>query len=318
MQGDLVTILPSGASVPEVESLEDRLKDSSKWASHRPASFITADPGFRVLTDGGERFVRFEPQAHIGVESFRAHVAQLLQYPLHCTVVKPTAPRVRNSLFQGFPCRGVVLASAQLPYLPVPPGRVLPVSTVYFLDLRPILLGFQYGTARAGKVLLQALEQRFSEGLPEGYSVLVHGGCPALEQAETVLYVSDREVLRVEFCKADAATPLRDGPSEDDSSGSSSSPSSDSDSAPDDDAPPTAEQGSGAAGRVTEGRRRNRKRPAPGNPGHAPGVGLLLATPKGVTASRSSRSNAPASSWPPVGLVDMCPWSAAQAPGLFF
>eukprot|EP00439_Symbiodinium_sp_Y106_P039784 s190_g4.t2 len=240
--------------------------------------------------------IRLWLMAHIGVESFRAHVAQLLQYPLHC----------------------VVLASAQLPYLPVPPGRVLPVSTVYFLDLRPILGGFQYGTARAGKVLLQAPEQRFSEGLPEGYSVLVHGGCPALEQAETVLYVSDREVLRVEFCKADAATPLRDGPSEDDSSGSSSSPSSDSDSAPDDDAPPTAEQGSGAAGRVTEGRRRNRKRPAPGNPGHAPGVGLLLATPKGVTASRSSRSNAPASSWPPVGLVDMCPWSAAQAPGLFF
>ena len=154
-QGDLVILLRPDQPRPQLLPLDELLQFSAYWSPQRPASVNNAAPGFRVLTDGGERLVRFQPRPNTGAEGFRATVADLCQYPLYRTVVKPTVPRITDALFQGFPCRGVVLASAKLPYLPVPPGRLLPESTIFFVDLRPILQGFQSRCASRGKVDLE-------------------------------------------------------------------------------------------------------------------------------------------------------------------
>ena len=224
-QGDLVILLRPDQPRPQLLSLDELLQFPAYWSPQRPLSVNNAAPGFRVLTDGGERLVRFRPRPHTGAEDFRATVADLCQYPLYRTVVMPTAPRITDALYQGFPCHGVVLASAQLPYLPVPPGRLLPEDTIFFVDLRPILQGFQSRCASRGKIDLQTLEQHFADGLPADHTVFIHGGRTELEGNATVLYLQEREVLRVEFCRNEHERPPSGETSDADSSSSSSSSS---------------------------------------------------------------------------------------------
>ena len=178
--------------------------------------------------------------------------------------------------------------SLRAPYLPVPPGRLLPEGTIFFVDLRPILQGFQSRYASRGKVDLQTLEQQFADGLPADHTVLIHGGRTELEGNATVLYIQEREVLRVEFCRDDHERPPSGETSEADSSSSSSSSSGGSG---DETRAPSLIPGA-AVSPVAKSRpgngRRNLKRPVPGSDAVGSCLSLCLVHPTGTIAASAN------------------------------
>ena len=137
----------------------------------------------------------------------------------------------------------------------------------------------------AARLILKTLEQQFADGLPADHSVLIHGGRTELEGNATVLYIQEREVLRVEFCRDDHERPPSGETSEVDSSSSSSSSSGGSG---DETRAPSLIPGAAvtpvAKSRTGNGRT-NLKRPVPGSDAVGSCLSLCLVHPTGTIAA---------------------------------
>ena len=217
--GDLITVDHATAPPSVFDDLATMLQHPHGWDPDPPNLHSGPCSHFWVLTDGGPRGITVDFARVSRSHDFAEFVSNLLDYrPWHATI-RTSQPRIRNGCFRGVDCKAVVLATETLPTVPIPPGRIVIMPRVVFLDLRPILQGFVWRTYNKGEIELESFEQDFLENLPEEGDVYVHGGVEEERDSRMILHFQDGEVLVVEYASRPRTVPVSDtdgsdGPSE--------------------------------------------------------------------------------------------------------
>ena len=256
--GALVTVLPSQCGPPATLPLAVMLQHAHMWADAIPALFPHDSSRFCLLTDGVPLFFTVDRERIRNSEDFRVAAGIALGYREHNTTCKPSVPRIQDCSILGRPCTSVVIATERIRRVRVPSGRVFPTQHAVFLDLRPLLRGFDWRIFNDGCVPLSEFEADFRDGLPDGFRVCTHGGQSAWHNDTPLLYAAHCSVLTVEYSRRPTS---EDADAEAAGEGSSSGGSSDDSS--------SSDPGPGPPGRAVRSRSprghnaRNRKPPTP-------------------------------------------------------
>ncbi|CAE7256044.1 Pol [Symbiodinium sp. CCMP2592] len=244
--GDLVTLAPANILHRPGVDLQTMLLSARPWAAN--PDVVLGPPGchFNILTDAMP--VRLT-LTDFGRQAFTGHVETALQAdPLRLSLIAPL-PAIEDFMHKGFHCERTVLATEQISRIPVPPGRVQPRRTAFFIDGRPLLLGLFWRFAPGQQVDVTALIEEFAHRVSPPFVLTVTGGTPMHYVDRTIHHIcSGQVVVLTPICPADndevSSPPLLSDGEESSSSGSSghSSPSSpsehtqrtDNNAAPDD------------------------------------------------------------------------------------
>ena len=226
-QGDLIQILESGTNLPPCFDLRDLLFDGDSWQLEEPLRFSSSFRHFWVLHDSGARGIDADYYVINSVYDFQAFVSDILSYEYPRTTLKTASPRLQDAVFKGVLCKAIVLVTMCLPTIPVPPGRVEPARVVVFLDMRPVLKGFDWRILVGG----EADYANFVAGLrlaePLGFSVHLQGCDLKTHRGVGFIQATDRTVITVSYRPTvPESVTIRDGAIR---SGSSSESSSSSD-----------------------------------------------------------------------------------------
>ena len=193
--GSAVTFCPAHLPTPRRPLLEHMLLSPRLWD---PDADIPQARGvfFQLLTDGMPQLHTQHPQRS---QHYREAIAQALCCEESALTLRPSAPRLFDVLFKGYIVRAVVVATAAISRIPVPPGRVLPPKHVLILDCRPILLSFQWLLIPALVVKVQDLVDRFTGLCPDGFIVSIQGAEVVNDTSEAAFQLHDGHLLRVAF-----------------------------------------------------------------------------------------------------------------------
>ena len=143
-QGDLVVVQDVGGPLPPFLNLSDLLLSCESFEAEAPQPVSPSFSNFLVLNDGGPRGIVADYNVINSSFGFQEYAAEILQLQQHRASLKCSKPRIEDALHRGVRCRAVVLVTECLPNIPVPPARSTVKLTVAFLDLRPILRGFDW------------------------------------------------------------------------------------------------------------------------------------------------------------------------------
>ena len=200
--GDLVFICPRSAQYHAVLSLADMLQSAEGWAS----SPITADnqsdiawvlgpAGPAALQVPGHRQhrARHEIAAHVGI-------------PNRDLALSPAFGGISDFAEHGVLLRNVVVARS----LAAQDGAVLAQIPVCILDLRPLLLGFDWIPCPNGILLPDKIITRFLHRCPPGYCIgrIVQEAC--FSRLQEPFLIQDGDVVTLAFRQSDTATASSD------------------------------------------------------------------------------------------------------------
>ncbi|CAE7939956.1 rbcL, partial [Symbiodinium necroappetens] len=228
-QGDLIQALEYGASIPPLLDLGDLMFVGDRWEADPPLAFSSSFSHFWVLHEGGARGIDVDYHAIDNAYGFQEFAADALQFAQHRTSLKTASPRIGDAMYKGILCRAVVLVTECLPTLPVPPARVTVPLTVVFLDMRPVLRGFEWRILARGETALDVFTQGLHLEPPTGHHILVQGGSRAVRKGVTFLQAEDRTVLTISYVEQNEVRPVEESGADDDSSGPSTDSGSDND-----------------------------------------------------------------------------------------
>ena len=266
-QGDMIQVIGYGAAIPPVLDLADLLFDGAGWEQEPPLAFSSSFSHFWVLHEGGSRGIDADYHKIDTVYGFQEFAADALQFAHYRTTLKTSAPRIEDAVYRGVLCKAVVLVTECLPTLPVPPARVTTPLTVVFLDMRPVMRGFEWRILVRGESDLKVFKQGLRVEVPDGFALRITGGSRATRHGVVFLQAPDRTVLTVSFADR-TRHPASDGSDVD---GNSTDSDTDSDNSSGGDTPdpsvrdehPTVRSRSP---RNRKARRRNRDRGGGGPP----------------------------------------------------
>eukprot|EP00439_Symbiodinium_sp_Y106_P029292 s286_g3.t1 len=194
--GTLITLAPARVLFRPGPSLQVMLLGTQGWQEEPAIPAGPTEKHVYVLTDGLPiTFSVATPRTG----SFRAAVAQALQYDLEKTSAQSSLPPITDFLSNGQACKGVVAFTEKICQIPVPPGLLRPPQYVVFLDLRAIFLGFEWALASNGLLAVDPLLARFSDRAPPFFKAVILGGTPRSEHGQTFHQVWSGQVLQVQF-----------------------------------------------------------------------------------------------------------------------
>ena len=205
------------------------------WAADAEPVLGPGGRRFFCLSDGMPARVLLEPGANR--ETFRREICETFQYSLGNMSIVSTIPAITDYQHRGFSCLRLCLATEQISKIRVPPGRLQPRRTPFFIDARPILKGVLWRFAPGFRVDLDALIAEFSDEGPLGYSLVVEGGLPEHAPPHNWLQIHEGQTLTLTFCR----DLLAEGEAAEESSDSDSESTSDEGSSDDDQTSPSAD-----------------------------------------------------------------------------
>ncbi|CAE7896755.1 unnamed protein product [Symbiodinium necroappetens] len=176
-------VIGYGAAIPPVLDLADLLFDGDGWEQEPPLAFSSSFSHFWVLHEGGSRGIDADYHKIDTAYGFQEFAADALQFAHYRTTLKTAAPRVEDAVYKGVLCKAVVLVTECLPTLPVPPARITTPLTVVFLDMRPVLRGFEWRILVRGESDLEVFKQGLRIEVPEGFALRIVGGRPRVWNA---------------------------------------------------------------------------------------------------------------------------------------
>ena len=209
-QGDLVQVLEYGASIPPALDLGDLFFAGDSWVTDPPLAFSSSFSHYLVLHEGGARGIDADFHAITSAYSFQEFAADALQFAQHRTTLKTTSPQIHDGMYKGVLCRAVVLVTECLPTIPVPPARLTVPLTVVFLDMRPVLGGFNWRILARGETALDVFTRGLNLEPPPGYSINIDGGSRTVRKGVVFLQAEDRAVLVISYVDQTDAEPVVD------------------------------------------------------------------------------------------------------------
>ena len=196
--GDVISITPADKRRPPVEVLEDMLRGPRNWQPC-PVFLGPVETAFRVLADTQAVNVAVDFDSLHTSQDFKKLTASIFGQDIADTTICPTVPRLRNLVHCGQQCQAVLATTTRISRIPIPPGRVLPLQHIIFLDLRPILQEVTWVLAQEGQVNLPQLCEQFLVDAPEGYCVSFKDGLVRPLDTQEIVTVPHGGVLVVEF-----------------------------------------------------------------------------------------------------------------------
>ena len=218
-QGDLIQVLEYGASIPPTFDLGDLMFIGDCWEADPPLAFSSSFSHYWVLHEGSSRGIDADFHAINNVYGFQEFAADALQFAQHRTTLKTASPQIIDGVYKGILCRAVVLVTECLPTIPVPPARLTVPLTVVFLDMRPVLGGFNWRILARGETALNVFTKGLNLEPPLGYHIHIAGGSRTVRKGVTFLQAADRAVLVISY--VEQAIVGADPTADDDSSSSS-------------------------------------------------------------------------------------------------
>eukprot|EP00439_Symbiodinium_sp_Y106_P021368 s8422_g2.t1 len=194
--GTLITLAPARVLFRPGPSLQVMLLGTQGWQEEPAVPAGPTEKHVYILTDGLPiTFSVATPRTG----SFKAAVAQALQYDLERTSAQSSLPPITDFLSNGQACKGAVAFTEKICQIPGPPGLLRPPQYVVFLDLRAIFLGFEWALASNGLLAVDPLLARFSDRAPPFFKAVILGGTPRSEHGQTFHQVWSGQVLQVQF-----------------------------------------------------------------------------------------------------------------------
>eukprot|EP00439_Symbiodinium_sp_Y106_P049582 s913_g6.t1 len=233
--GQLITFGLDGYLHRPGETLQHMLLSPTGWAADAEPVLGPGGRRFFCLSDGMPARVLLEPGANR--ETFRREICETFQYSLGNMSIVSTIPAITDYQHRGFSCLRLCLATEQISKIRVPPGRLQPRRTPFFIDARPILKGVLWRFAPGFRVDLDALIAEFSDEGPLGYSLVVEGGLPEHAPPHNWLQIHEGQTLTLTFCR----DLLAEGEAAEESFDSDSESTSDEGSSDDDQTSPSAD-----------------------------------------------------------------------------
>ena len=178
--GDFVSFQPATHEYAVLTTVSDLLldRDSRQFAAARPdqegqaSRLRTHDAGqLWLLSDGWPRRLPFDRSRS---NLLRRDIAGVLHIPEPELRVRPCRSGLADLSVRGFPISATLIATS-LDIRLTDAGRGL---FPYVLDMRPVLLGVEWGANSAGYINLRELDRRLANRCPAGYRVLCQGGRP--------------------------------------------------------------------------------------------------------------------------------------------
>ncbi|CAE7729320.1 unnamed protein product [Symbiodinium sp. CCMP2592] len=190
--GDLICVAWRGHPILVATNLTDMLMSAEGWNLQvdLPGHF---DSAFWVLANDGPSSFHLAAGERFPLRTRLAEFAQIAADELKVCVAQP---RVWDHCFCGVYHRTVIAAVLGCPQH-FPPERLL-----VFLDIRPVLQGFEWVTADHPGFPLEPFVRRFSAHCPPGFLVQVRGGAVVHTDLGAHLAVPDGGVLSVHFVPA--------------------------------------------------------------------------------------------------------------------
>ena len=196
--GILINITPQSSGSPDVFDLATMLQQVDGWdaGAYLPCPRWCHRSHFCVLTDAWPMlFAVREPSRGFS----RDDLADLLQTQECKLVIRPSAPRLSDVLFRGYPVSGVLVATEAVSNLPCPPAKSKDTRKILILDQPPILRGFSWRLQDHDLLPVQMLADEFADLCPSGYSVVFRGASVLRVGGRLVMVIGNGQVVSVEF-----------------------------------------------------------------------------------------------------------------------
>ena len=183
--GDLISFQPATHGLTVLTTLADLLRDRDRRpVAVTPRRQIPSDPGqLWLLSDGWPRRFSFDRSRSAVL---RRDIAGLLHVPESELRIRPCRTGLSDLAVRGYPISAALIATS-LDIRLVDTGTGL---FPYVLDLRPVLLGIEWGANATGYISLSDLAQRLA---------VRSGGQPEPPPLQNFLRFSPGEVFVVSF-----------------------------------------------------------------------------------------------------------------------